>query len=83
MWHPGVPGIAGEAANKPPSILYSTVNPATAGTVGSTNADAQVVAGAANTGALGKIITDTMLLDPQAPVPVVPAGVAPQTAAVT
>ena len=67
----------------PPSILYSTVNPETAGTVGSTNADAQVLAGAVNTGAFGKIITETKLLDPQAPLPAVPADIGPQAVAVT
>ena len=64
-------------------MLYSTLNPLTAVTLGSVKADAQVFAGALMLGALGKITTLTELLTPQEPVPAVPAAVAPQAAAKT
>ena len=76
-------GTVGEAANKPPSMLYCTEKPLIAGTLGRAKADAQVLAGADITGAFGKTTTDTRALDPQAPVPAVPKGVLPQEAAVT
>ena len=50
VWHPGVEGIGGETAKVPPSILYCTENPDTAGTEGNVNADAQVFAGDERTG---------------------------------
>jgi len=64
-------------------MLYSTLNPLTAVTLESVKAEAQVLAGAVITGALGKITTLTELLTPQEPVPAVPAAVAPQAAANT
>jgi len=78
-----VVGTVGVCAYVPPSMLYSTLNPLTAVTVGSVKADAQVFAGALMLGALGKITTLTELLTPQEPVPAVPAAVAPQVAAST
>ena len=80
---PGVVGISGVSVKPPPSILYSTVNPATGDTDGSVNADAQVLAGAVITGAVGKITTLTVLLFPHTPVPGVPAAVPPQAAVIT
>jgi hypothetical protein len=38
----------------PPSRVYSTLNPATAGTDGKVNAEAQVFGGAVRTGTAGK-----------------------------
>ena len=64
-------------------MLYSTLNPLTAVTLGSVKADAQVFAGALILGALGKITTFTKLLTPQEPVPPEPAAVEPQAAANT
>ncbi len=64
-------------------MLYSTVKPDTAATLGKLKADAQVFAGAVIDGAFGKITTLTVLLEPQSPSPGVPAGVAPQSAANT
>ena len=78
VWQPGVVGIAGLVPNPPPLMLYSTVKPATAGTVGKLKADAQVFAGAVSEGALGKITTLTVLLLPHTSVPAVPAAVVPQ-----
>ena len=46
-------GTVGVAVNAPPSILYCTVNPDTAVTVGSVNAALHVFAGTANIGAEG------------------------------
>ena len=77
VWQPGVVGTVGLAANASPSMLYSTLKPATVLTVGKLNAEAQVFAGAVIVGALGKITTLTVLLLPHAPVPAVPAAVAP------
>ena len=59
-------------------MLYSTVKPDTAATLGKLKAEAQVFAGASIFGAAGKITTFTVLLLPHAPVPAVPAAVAPQ-----
>ena len=70
--------MVGEAAKPLPSMLYCAVNPATVVTDGSTNAAAQVFAGAVMTGAAGNTTTLTVLLVPQEPVPAVPAGVLPQ-----
>ena len=53
VWQPGVV-VLGEDEYAPPSILYSTLNPVTAVTVGKTNIAAQVFAGAVITGAVGK-----------------------------
>ena len=78
VWQPGVVGIVGLAPNAPPSMLYCTLKPLTAATLGKLKADAQVFVGAVIVGALGKITTLTVLLDPHAPVPAVPARVAPQ-----
>ena len=61
-------------------MLYSTLNPLKAATVGNVKAEAQVFAGALITGAVGKITTFTVLLTPQDPVPAVPAAVVPQVA---
>ena len=55
VWQPGVLGTVGSASKPPPSMLYSTLKPATALTVGSVKADAHVLAGALITGAVGKI----------------------------
>ena len=68
----------GDGAYTPPSILYCTVNPDTAGTVGKVKAVLHVLEGATIVGANGKITTLTVLLLPQAPVPVAPASVLPQ-----
>ena len=78
VWQPGVVGMIGVAANAPPSMLYSTLKPATVDTLGKLKAVAQVFAGAVIVGAFGKITTLTVLLFPHAPVPAVPAAVAPQ-----
>ena len=64
-------------------MLYWILKPATAGTFGKVKADAQVLLGAVNVGASGNTTTCTVLLAPQAPVPAVPARVAPQSAAST
>ncbi len=72
--------VLGTAEYAPPSILYCVLNPLTAVTVGKVNAEAQVLAGAIITGALGNITTLTELLAPHNPVPAVPAVVAPQVA---
>ena len=76
-------GMVGEAVNAVPSILYWTVKPEIAVTVGSVNADAQVLAGAVNTGAAGNTTTLTILPGPHKPLPVVPANVLPQSAVKT
>ena len=83
VWQPGVVGIVGLATNAPPSTLYWILKPATADTLGNTKADAQVFAGAVSSGALGNTTTWIVLLFPHAPVPAVPARVAPQSAAST
>ena len=83
MWQPGVVGIVGLAAYAPPSTLYWILKFATTGTLGKTKADAQVFAGAVIVGALGNTTTWIVLLFPHAPVPAVPARVAPQSAAST
>ena len=75
--------MLGAAENAPPSMLYCTLNPATAVTVGKVNAALQVLAGAVITGAVGKITTLTVLLDPHEPVPDVPAAVPPHVAVKT
>ena len=64
----------------PPSILYSTLKPATAVTVGKENAVAHVLTGAVITGAVGKITTLTILLVAHELVPEVPAAVVPHVA---
>ena len=56
------------------------LNPVTDETVGNVNADAQVLAVVAITGADGNITTFTVLLVPHEPVPVAPAKVPPQVA---
>ena len=71
-------GIAGEDENAPPSMLYCTVNPETAVTVGRVNAALHVLADAVSVGAVGKITTFTVLLDPHEPGPVEFAAVLPQ-----
>ena len=75
VWQPGVVGTVGLVPNAPPSMLYCTVKPDTAATLGKLKADAQVFAGGSIVGAFGKITTLTVLLLPQSPVPAVPAGV--------
>ena len=57
VWQPGVVGIVGDGAKPLPSILYSAVNPLTAGTDGKLNAALHVFAGAVITGAVGKTTT--------------------------
>lgn len=69
--------MLGAVAKAPPSMLYSTLNPATDGTEGNVNADAQVLAGAVMTGAVGNMTTFTVLLCAHGPVPGVPAGILP------
>ena len=76
-------GIVGEAAYAPPSILYCTLNPATAVTVDKVKAILQVLAGVVRTGAAGKITILTVLLAAQEPVPIAPVKVLPQSAANT
>ena len=71
-------GTVGLVSNAAPSMLYSTVKPDTATTLGKLKADAHVFAGAVIDGAFGKTTTLTVLLLPHAPVPAVPAAVAPQ-----
>ena len=82
VWQPGVV-VLGAETNGPASILYSTAKPGTVGTVGNVNATAQVFAGAAITGAGGKIMAPTMLLTLHVPGPTEPAGVVPQLEAST
>src|SRR5687767_7420864 len=53
-WQPGTL-VLGAASYKPPSILYSTSNPAIAGTLGSENDIPHVFDVAVITGAVGKI----------------------------
>ena len=72
--------MVGDAENVPPSMLYSTLKPDTAVTVGNVNMVAHVLAVAVMTGAVGKITVLTELLAPHAPVPVAPAAVDPQAA---
>ena len=72
--------MPGDADHPLPSMLYSTVNPVTVATVGNVNADAHVLDGAVITGAVGKITTLTVLLDPHVDVPGVPNVVEPQVA---
>lgn len=62
------------------SILYSTVNPAMAGTAGNVKGALQVLVGDVMIGAVGKITTLTVLLSAHAPKPGVLAAVAPHTA---
>ena len=69
--------MVGDAANAPPSILYSILNPVTAVTVGKVNAEPHVFAGAVSDGAVGKITTETLELALHAPVPVAPAALVP------
>jgi hypothetical protein len=76
VWQPGVV-VLGEAENAPPSILYWTLNPVTARTVGNVNAALHVLAGDVIAGAAGNITTLTVLLVPQTPVPGVNAAVVP------
>ena len=83
MWQPGAMFTIGASVNAPPSMLYCTVKPATALTVGKPKLAAQVFINGSNTGALGKITTLTVLLGPHSPLPAVPAKVAPQSAAST
>jgi hypothetical protein len=64
-------------------MLYSTLNPETAVTEGSVNAEAHVGAGSVMTGALGNMTVLTVLLAPQRPEPGVPAVMVPQSAAST
>ena len=75
--------VLGTAENAPPSMLYCTLKPATAVTVGKVNADAHVLDGAVSTGAVGNITTLTAVLAAHEPVPAVPAAVAPHAAANT
>ena len=75
--------MAGVDVNAPPSMLYWTVKSETSVTAGSINADAQVLAGAVNTGAAGNTTTLTILPGPHKPLPVVPANVLPQSAVKT
>jgi len=75
--------VPGAGANAPSSILYSTLNPATAGTAGKIIADSQVFAGAVIVGANGNITTFTKLLSPHDPLPGVPAGMPPHACCVT
>ena len=72
--------MLGEAENAPPSILYSTLKPVTAVTVGKINADAHVPAGSVIVGAVGNITTLTVLLTPHEPGPAVLVVVLPQAA---
>ena len=69
--------MVGEDEYVPPLILYSTVKPAIAVTVGKLNAALHAFVGAVMIGALGKITTLTILLDAHVPVPGVFAGVVP------
>ena len=55
--------MLGEAENVPPSMLYCTVNPVTALTVGKAKADAQVLADAVMVGADGKTAIQTVLVE--------------------
>jgi hypothetical protein len=64
-------------------MLYSTLKPPTALTLGKVKAEAQVLAGAVRLGAFGKITTLTVLLTPHKPLPAVPAVVPPQVAVST
>jgi len=64
-------------------MLNCTVNSGTAFTIGIVNPELQVLTGAVNTGAGGKMTTNTLLLSPQIPVPGVLAGVLPQAVDVT
>lgn len=71
-------GIVAEVENVPPSILYSTLKPLIAATVGKFMLVLQVLAIVARVGAAGKITTETVLLSPQIPVPEEFAAVVPQ-----
>ena len=64
-------------------MLYSTLKPLTALTLGKVKADAQVLAGALRLGTFGKITTLTVLLAPHKPLPSAPATVPPQVAVST
>ena len=78
MWQPGTMFTIGAGVNAPPSMLYCTVKPATALTIGKLKSASQVFINGSNTGAVGNITTLTVLLLPHAPVPAVPADVVPQ-----
>ena len=83
MWQPGTIFTIGAGVNAPPSMLYCTVKPATALTVGKLKSASQVFINGSKTGAVGKITTLTVLLGPHNPLPAVPANVAPQSVART
>ena len=70
--------MVGEAEKAPPSILYCVVKFVTDVTLGNVNAALQVLAGAVITGAVGKIVTLTVLLAAHGPAVVV--VVLPQSA---
>ena len=81
VWQPGV-AIVGEAEKAPPSMLYCTEKPGTAGTVGKLKAALQVFAGSVNVGAAGNMVTFTVLLIQDAGL-ALPAAIVSQTDAVT
>ncbi len=79
MWQPGVLGAEGDEVYPPPSILYSTVKPDTAATLGKENeVPEQVLEVAEITGAEGKITTLTEALSKQPAGAVVFAALVPQ-----
>ena len=80
VWQPGVVGIVGLVPNAPPSMLYSTVKPDTAATLGKLKAEAQVFAGAVIVGAGGKITALVLTGSHAAPSETASAAVLPQAA---
>ena len=73
-------GIVGDAEKAPPSILYCVVKLDTAATVGNVNAALHVFAGAVIFGAVGNIVTLTILLAEHPTGPEVVVVVLPQSA---
>ena len=72
--------MVGDVENAPPSTLYFTSKLVTGVTLGRLNAALQVLTGATITGAVGNIVTLTVLLAPHAPGPAVLVVVLPQAA---
>ena len=78
VWHPKVDTATGVEVKVPPSILNSVVNPEIDGTEGRVKAEAHVLVGTANTGAVGKTMAFTVFAPQVALVEL--ASIPPQSA---